>query len=691
VFCYSQAKKNLTLKKSEIVRSSKKIVKEEPVIVYNEDYEKGEELFGLNKPQEAIEYFEKCIDVKDVNPNLWIHLGVAYYQTGDFTRSLACCTKGLTKDNTDHKILAYNAGNSAYALTNYARADACYAIAIKEDENFGPAYLNRANAQLKQDHLEDAKNNYIKYLELEPASSQRTEIEKLLALLDAEIIRRANEKPERIDLDFANVKNNDMILTETSEKVEYDLPEDKKNTDDVVQELVRSELAKAPSVPADIRKMNGDKVENESMPSENVEQEIELLPVKPEIMPLPSEPEEIIAELVENETANPPAVSQEQLFEKAVGDKATEYVKKDNAIKGEAFIEENLADAIYSLPAGQVTIAPSSYGFSPNSPNTKNKKQFFSVSATDSSKIVSYTFEIIDEFGNTVRTIKGKKFPSKLEWDGKTDSGILGDGRYSAKITAEYKQGGSVSAECSPFRCFSEVPQVSLTTENEKFSPDGDEIDETMKFKVNVDSQALVESWNFEVKRNNKSIYKVEENGNPPATLEWDGKTKSGEVVKNGDKLSYSMSITDDFGVQAQDSGKIEVSKSKPDPVVVKKVEVSENSDGSVGIQIPTLSFKINSYELINTPSNNDTIKKVYEILIDEKFEDYKVTILGYVNPDGEEWTVEEIALAYNRAKSVEQKLKELGVPANRLQAMAGTGKTKNKEYNRRVEFKLVK
>ena len=125
LFVFSQAKKNLAAKKNAASKNAKETVKKEEIVtVFNEDYETGEKLFGLNKPAEAIPYFEKCVELENINPNVWIHLGVAYYQTGDFTRSLACCTRGLTKENTDHKILAYNAGNSAYALTNYARADA---------------------------------------------------------------------------------------------------------------------------------------------------------------------------------------------------------------------------------------------------------------------------------------------------------------------------------------------------------------------------------------------------------------------------------------------------------------------------------------------------------------------------------------------------------------------------------------
>lgn len=677
LFVFSQAKKNLAAKKNAASKNAKETVKKEEIVtVFNEDYETGEKLFGLNKPAEAIPYFEKCVELENINPNVWIHLGVAYYQTGDFTRSLACCTRGLTKENTDHKILAYNAGNSAYALTNYARADACYAIAIREDENFGPAYLNRANAQLKQDHLQDAKQNYEKYLELEPKSSQRPEIERLISLLDEEIARRAKEKPELIDLDFANVKN-DEVIVEQKEKVDYELPEEKVEDDEKDEELVRFEIVKAPPLP----QKEDEIVENET----EAEEPLKVVP-EDEPVEIAFDGEEPVVEAVEKSVATAPVL----VPEKAETEKMEEAVAVQDE-KKEFFGQENLADALYSLPAGVVTLKALNASFSPNSPNSRQQKQIFNVSATDKNKIETYVLEITDEYGNTVKTIKGKKLPDKIEWDGKTDSGRLADGRFSAKISVNYRNNGSVDAEGNSFSCFSNVPQITLIPESDSFSPDGDGIDDKLSFKVSSESEALVKDWKFEVKMNNRTIYSKSGTGTPPENIEWDGKTNSGETVKDGNSLSYKMSVTDALGVSTQDSGKVEVTKSKKDPVVAKSVEISENPDGTVNIAIPTLSFKINSSELVNTEQNSQTLKKVYDILVDEKYEEYRVTITGYVNPDGEEWTTEEQVLALNRAKSVENRLKGLGVPENRMEARCGEGKSANKEYNRRVEFKLRK
>lgn len=671
----AQAKKNL-VQKSQKKTVSSKIVKEKPVIVYNEDYEKAEELFLLNKPAQAIPYYEKCIDTQNINPDIYIHLGVAYYQVGDFTRSLACCVKGLSKSDTDHKILAYNAGNSAYALANYARAEASYSIAIKEDENFAPAYLNRANAQLKQDRLLSAKENYEKYLELDPNTEQRPEIERLLALLDAEIERRAHEKPELINLDEMNIKNNSVLVEDDErEKVDYEIPSYKVDDDTIEEELVLFDteppaLQEEPKILVAEEKNEESKIEGDlivtpklSYIEDNSDEEVSSEKIAASIMELDKNANQF-AENIPQDV---------QKFEEP-----------------EIFGGENLPAADYTLPAGKVTVLTSNSGFSPNSPDSKMRKQTFTLNASDSANILNYTFEIIDEYGNTVKTIQGKKFKNQIEWDGKTDSGKLADGKYVSKITVRYKNGGEVSSSGSSFSCISAKPQLSVSFTPESFSPDGDGVDDILKVNVDSDSKAQIENWNFEVKKGSKTVYSTAGKGEPK-DFEWDGKTSSGEYVKEGDKLEYKMSIKDSYGVSASAKGWVYVERSAPEPVVVDRVEVSENKDGSMNIAIPTLSFKINSSELVKTKQNDETIETVYNILTDEKFEDFKVHITGYVNPDGSEWTKEEKELALNRAKSVEKRLIDLGIPKKRLESHCGDGKTENKEYNRRVEFKLVK
>lgn len=219
----------------------------------------AEELFRLNRPAEAIPLFEDMLDGTDADPAAFVYLGVAYYQVGEYQKSLSVCVKGLARADTDHKVLAYNAGNSAYALGNYARADACYAIALKEDPAFSAAYLNRANAQLRQDLIQEARENYQAFVEREPESVQRPAIEQLIALLDEEIVRRENEKPELITPESLAVENEAMHVPE-AERV---MPEDVALAEAVpeaavAEERVDADEFAAPALPPEELALAGD-------------------------------------------------------------------------------------------------------------------------------------------------------------------------------------------------------------------------------------------------------------------------------------------------------------------------------------------------------------------------------------------------------------------------------------------------
>ncbi|MBO6218325.1 MAG: hypothetical protein J6N81_01980 [Treponema sp.] len=271
--------------------------KKEIVIVYNEDFEKGEELFQLNKPEEAISYFEKALSVGDVNPNVYVYLGVCYYQIEQYDKSLTVCVQGMAKEGTDKKVLAYNAGNACYAMGNYMRADASYALALREDDSYAPAILNRANAQLKLDHLADARDNYIRYLELESETPQKERIESIISLLDEEIERRANEKPELINPD-AIVENEKMEIPESLEKVALELPDEEEKIQETHSELVKDE-AKAPLLPVTpAKKDEVEKITDNSLDSLESEEksvaEVEKTPAEkidtPELMAASQEP-----------------------------------------------------------------------------------------------------------------------------------------------------------------------------------------------------------------------------------------------------------------------------------------------------------------------------------------------------------------------------------------------------------------
>lgn len=166
-------------------------------IVSSENFDKGEELFSRNKPEQAISYLKKACT--EGFPKAYVYLSVAYYQTGEFQKCIDICSAGMKASGTDKKILAYNAGNAAFAMRNYTGAENWYSLAISADQFYSTPVLNRANALLNQRKYEECIPDYEKYILMEPNDPQVEQIKILLSLLKEQIEADRLAEAERIE------------------------------------------------------------------------------------------------------------------------------------------------------------------------------------------------------------------------------------------------------------------------------------------------------------------------------------------------------------------------------------------------------------------------------------------------------------------------------------------------------------
>ena len=151
----------------------------------------GEKLFKSNRPADAAPLLESDIASGKASPDAYNYLGLAYYQTGQFGKSAEAFEKGLAVPGTNKKILAYNAGNAAFAGADYVKAVSYYSLALAASPDFTPAVLNRANAQLKQDKLSEALVDYSSFVRLLPDDPQTAKINQMIIFIRAELEKRA--------------------------------------------------------------------------------------------------------------------------------------------------------------------------------------------------------------------------------------------------------------------------------------------------------------------------------------------------------------------------------------------------------------------------------------------------------------------------------------------------------------------
>ncbi len=179
----------------------------------------GVSLFEQNKPAEAIAFLEADIASGNPSPEEYNCLGLAYYQIGNYEKSAEAFKKGTAASGTNKKILYFNLGNSYFAMQKWQEALDAYSMACVADPAYAAPVLNRAGVDLKMDKLAEAAADYRRFLTLRPEDEQRPEIEKIIALIEAEIDARA-ERERLAAEEAARIKAEEERLAREKEEAE---------------------------------------------------------------------------------------------------------------------------------------------------------------------------------------------------------------------------------------------------------------------------------------------------------------------------------------------------------------------------------------------------------------------------------------------------------------------------------------
>jgi len=189
------------------------------------DFVRGEELFMQNKPEEALPFLERAFADNEANQEAALYLAMVYEQLDRFDNSIAVYQKILPQAGDKTALVSCNLGNIYFRTGNNALADQFYTQAIRADPSYAPAHLNRANTRVRSGALKDALPDYQRYLSLDPSSSQRPRIEKLVALIqeifaEAEIRRLLAQESSRADAEKRQRLMNEELAAALPEIIE---------------------------------------------------------------------------------------------------------------------------------------------------------------------------------------------------------------------------------------------------------------------------------------------------------------------------------------------------------------------------------------------------------------------------------------------------------------------------------------
>jgi tetratricopeptide (TPR) repeat protein len=113
-------------------------------------------------------------------------------------------------------LVACNLGNAYFKKGSSSFAEQYYSQALRSDPNYASAWLNRANVRVKTGSLRDAVADYERYLRLEPASSKRPSIEKLISLIQEEFAAEEIRKLMAEEAAHAEAERRQRLISEVS-------------------------------------------------------------------------------------------------------------------------------------------------------------------------------------------------------------------------------------------------------------------------------------------------------------------------------------------------------------------------------------------------------------------------------------------------------------------------------------------
>ncbi len=154
------------------------------------NFEQGESFFRANETEKAIPCLQKAIEANE-DPKAYIYLAMCYFQQEKYSQALGICNKGMEANGSDKKVIAFDAGNIAFAMNDYAGAEKWYTRSIEEDPFYAAPVLNRANTRLKTGRLLESKADYEKYINLNPDTPQGNSIYAVISMIDEQL---ENEK-----------------------------------------------------------------------------------------------------------------------------------------------------------------------------------------------------------------------------------------------------------------------------------------------------------------------------------------------------------------------------------------------------------------------------------------------------------------------------------------------------------------
>ena len=210
-------------------------------------------------------------------------------------------------------------------------------------------------------------------------------------------------------------------------------------------------------------------------------------------------------------------------------------------------------------PTGSIASDPA--GFTPTD-NGVEAPVTLTINATSAvAKMNSWEMDALDPAGALVKSWNGKWPDTAATWDGTSMDGghVQPNMTYQvvATVTDEYGNSAKISTNLAVAALAGQAPvvqappstpgQPSIAATTRGFSPNGDNVADTITLALGWGQPSAVASWKASVSLQGGGTQKTwsGDGSNLPASLVWDGKADSGSMAPEG---TYTASLSVDYG-----------------------------------------------------------------------------------------------------------------------------------------------
>ena len=146
-------------------------------------FKEGKELFESNNVEEAVIYFEEALITKPTG-DVYKYLAESYNILGMPDDEILVLEEAISEDVGDMSYFNFKLGNAYQLAGDYNGALKCFLNVITINKDYvNETFLNIANVSVELKQYSSAIDNYSKYLELVPESTQKRKIVKMIFVL----------------------------------------------------------------------------------------------------------------------------------------------------------------------------------------------------------------------------------------------------------------------------------------------------------------------------------------------------------------------------------------------------------------------------------------------------------------------------------------------------------------------------